>query len=459
MNTLTSRCVLLKPLVSLKWIPNHCHVGEFLTGLFNTRQVQLRPPTLTLFVQFHGAIYTLLWVVSKQKKSAWIPKKKHTPQKQVILDDVGGDIISKIPTSPSFLLLFEHIKYDWNKSARLHPFKTNNLRQLFTDHYTTFHEVLVFCFGTRPRFPRKKITLLTIPNLVPIKKLCQAPSCATHGGESYSVFLMGIGGKKMGGSLCGWTAVSIITPFPGTSTLGVGAARAIWVRLEIVSWRIMVKIEHLGNQNPESFCRCSFWRIFTGHVLFCSWIFFFALQLISGPKKNTLATQQTFCNYIPASPRVKLGDPAWSNDWNLIGVDMWMECGCKVETNNFTLSLLGASCCINLPTKGRFVFKGKIGKTGNPPIFWVIFHCQQKPLQISQLPKGSENQSTRWNKCSKQRHLWTIKKHPVLRKSFPIPETPKHFINNKSLPGTFSNSPYVFEQTSTPFIKIYLLEI
>lgn len=106
-----------------------------------------------------------------------------------------------------------------------------------------------------------------------------------------------------------------------------------------------------------------------------------------------------------------------------------MECGCKIETNNFTLSLLGASCCINLPTKGRFVFKGKIGKTGNRPKFWVIFHCQQKPLQISQLPKGSENQSTRWNKCSKQRHLWTIKKHPVLRKSFPIPETPKHFIN------------------------------
>ena len=95
-----------------------------------------------------------------------------------------------------FLILFEDIKYDWNKTAPLHPFKTNNLRHLFTDHYTTFHEVLVFCFGTRPRFPRKKNTLLTIPNLVAIKKLCQAPSCATHGGESYSVFLMGIGGKK-----------------------------------------------------------------------------------------------------------------------------------------------------------------------------------------------------------------------------------------------------------------------
>ena len=177
MNTLTSRCVLLKPLVSLKWIPHHCHVGEFLTGLFNTRQVQLRPPTLTLFVQFHGAIYTLLWVVSKPKKSAWIPKKKHTPQKQVILDDVGGDIISKIPTSPSFFILFEHIKYDWNKPAPLHPFKTNNLRQLFTDHYTTFHEVLVFCFGTRPRFPRKKHTLDN-PKLganqetLPSSKLC-----------------------------------------------------------------------------------------------------------------------------------------------------------------------------------------------------------------------------------------------------------------------------------------------
>ena len=47
---------------------------------------------------------------------------------------------------------------------------------------------------------------------------------------------------------------------------------------------------------------------------------------------------------------------------------MWMEWGCKVETNNFTLSLFGASCCINLPTKGRFVFKAKSVKLVPPQI-------------------------------------------------------------------------------------------
>ena len=370
--------------------PNHCHVGEFLEDKSLQYQASAASPTNTGFVCSISWCYICtLWVVSKQKKTVLIPKKKHTP-KQVILDDVGGDIISKIPTSPSFLILFEHIKYDWNKTAPLHPFKTNNLRQLFTHHYTTFHEVLVFCFGTRPRFPRKKNTLLTIPNLVPIKKLCQAPSCATHGGESYSVFLMGIGGKKMGGSLCGWTAVSIITPFPGTSTLGVGAARAIWVRLEIVSWRIMVKIEHLGNQNPKSFCRCSFWRIFTGHVLFCSWIFFFALQLISGPKKNTLATQQTFCNYIPASPCVKLGDPAWSS-----GLEFYRcRCGWNVGARLKQIihsKPFGSVMFINLPTKGRFVFKAKSVKLV-PPQIWVIFQCQRKNrANLSTSKRSSKN--------------------------------------------------------------------
>ena len=72
------------------------------------------------------------------------PQEKNT-QQQVILDDVGGDITSKIPMSPSLLTLSEHTKYDWNNSARKNTHsKQKNVRQLFTDHYTTFHEVLVF---------------------------------------------------------------------------------------------------------------------------------------------------------------------------------------------------------------------------------------------------------------------------------------------------------------------------
>lgn len=153
------------------------------TKVFNTRQVQPpRPPTLTLFVQFHGAVGR-----EQAKKSVWMPKKKHTP-KQVLLDDVGGDIMSKIPTSPSFLILFEHIKYDWNNTARLHPFKKTTWDNYSLIIIQLFHEVLVFCFGTT-RFPREKRHTVDNPELA-IKKLCQAPSCATHGGESY------IGGKK-----------------------------------------------------------------------------------------------------------------------------------------------------------------------------------------------------------------------------------------------------------------------
>lgn len=204
------------------------------------------------------------------------------------------------------------------------------------------------------------------------------------------------------------TAVSIITPFPGTSTLGVGAARAIWVRLEIFSWRIMVKIEHLGNQHPKSFCRCSFWRIFTGHVLFCFWIFFFALQLISVPQKNTLATQQTFCNYIPASPRVKLGDPAWSS-----GLEFYRcRCGWNVGARLKQIihsKPFGSVMFINLPTKGRFVFKAKSVKLV-PPQILIRIPLPTEAEQISQLQKGSENQSTRWIKCSKQKPPGKLKK-------------------------------------------------
>ena len=221
----------------------------------------------------------------RKKKQYESLRKKHTP-KQVILDDVGGDIISKIPTSPSFLIL---LKISNMIGTRLLAY--THSKQTTWDNYSLIiiqlsMNYMFFALAHDPGCAGTKHTLLTVPNLVPIKKLCQAPSCATHGGESYSVFLMGIGGKKMGGSLCGWTAVSIITPFPGTSTLGVGAARAIWVRLEIVSWRIMVKIENLGNQHHrKSFCRCSFWRIFTGHVLFCSWTFF-RTALDFGPQKK-----------------------------------------------------------------------------------------------------------------------------------------------------------------------------
>ena len=212
---------------------------------------------------------------------------------------------------------------------------------------------------------------------------------------------MGIGGKKMGGSLCGGkTAVSIITPFPGTSTLGVGAARAIWVRLEIFSWRIMVKIEHLGNQHPKSFCRCSFWRIFTGHVLFCSWIFFSHCSWFRSPKKTRWQLNKHFATIYQPPPASSWGiqlDPA---DWNFM-----CRCGWNVGARLKQIihsKPFGSVMFINLPTKGRFVFKAKSVKLVPPKILSRI-PLPTEAEQISQLQKGSENQSTRWIKCSKQK--------------------------------------------------------
>lgn len=276
-------------------------------------QASAASPTNTDFVCSISWCYICtLWVVSKQKNQYESPRK-NTPPKQVILDDVGGDIISKIPTSPSFFDSFWRYQIWLEQDCSLTPIQNKQLETPI--HWSLYNFPWSTCFllWHTTQVPQEKKHTLDNPELggnqetLPSSKLCypwrRKLLRVSHGNRR----------KKMGGSLCGWTAVSIITPFPGTSTLGVGAARAIWVRLEIVSWRIMVKIEHLGNQHRKSFCRCSFWRSFTGHVLFCSWIFFFALQLISVPQKNTLATQQTFCNYIPASPRVKLGDPAWSS--------------------------------------------------------------------------------------------------------------------------------------------------
>lgn len=198
--------------------------------------------------------------------------------------------MSKIPTSPSFLILFEHIKYDWNKTAPLHPFKTKNLRQLFTDHYTTFHELHVFCFGTRPRLCRNKTHSWQSRTWWQSRNSAKLQAVLPMAAKATPCFSWESAERKWEDPcVAEKTAVSIITPFPGTSTLGGGAARGIWIRLENVSWRIMVKIEHLGNQHPKSFCRCSFWRIFTG-------LFFRTALDFGPPKKHVGNSTNISCN-------------------------------------------------------------------------------------------------------------------------------------------------------------------
>ncbi len=110
---------------------------------------------------------------------SWASKGvKQKKTKQVTLDDVGGDIMSKIPTSLSFLTLFARIKYDWNNNARKNSHtKQKKSRHIFTDHYIIFRFTRFLLWRTYVLLSAPRKTLLKTPNYcrretLPGSKLC-----------------------------------------------------------------------------------------------------------------------------------------------------------------------------------------------------------------------------------------------------------------------------------------------